>query len=105
MSSPLLMYKAVQDRLISTFSYVDIILKIYLSIPPSNASAERSFNVLKRIKNYIRNSLSQEKLSDLSIIYEILYTIEKNRTIAVNYDELILQHKNPQKAHNITIFC
>lgn len=34
----------------------------------SNASGERSFSVLKRIKNYLRSALVDEKMSSLSIL-------------------------------------
>jgi hypothetical protein len=55
------MYEVIQGGLVSPFPNVDIILKIFLSIPVSNVSAERSFSVLKPVKNYTRNSLVQEK--------------------------------------------
>ena len=41
----------------STFPNVAIILQIFLTIPASNASGERSFSVLKRVKTYLRNSM------------------------------------------------
>lgn len=34
---------------------VDLILKICLCTPATNCSAERTFSVLKRIKDYLRN--------------------------------------------------
>lgn len=37
-------------------------------MPCSNASGERTFSVLKRVKNYLRSSLSNEKTSALSIL-------------------------------------
>ncbi len=41
---------------------------IFLTIPVTVASAERSFSKLKLIKNYFRSTMSQEKLSTLSIL-------------------------------------
>jgi hypothetical protein len=61
-----------------------MILKIFLSIPVSKVSAERSFSVLKRVKNYIRNSLREEKLSNLEII-----CIEIDITNGIDYNEMI----------------
>jgi len=37
-------------------------------MPCSNASGERSFSVLKRVKNYLRSSLANKKTSALSIL-------------------------------------
>ena len=42
--------------------------KLIVTIPASSASAERSFSALKRIHTYLRNTQSQGRLTDLSII-------------------------------------
>jgi len=49
----------------TTFPNVEIALKLFICMPCSNASGERSFSVLKRVKNYLRSSLSNEKTSAL----------------------------------------
>ena len=41
---------------------------IYLSIPISSASGERSFTVLKLLKTYLRNSMIQQRVSNLAVI-------------------------------------
>ncbi|KAL4119660.1 hypothetical protein QTP88_012454 [Uroleucon formosanum] len=54
-----------------TFPNLDIIfiiLQIYLSMPYTNCSRERSFSVLKRIKNRMRSTLTQEQLDSLSLL-------------------------------------
>jgi hypothetical protein len=56
------------NNLIDSFPNAAISLRIYLSLPVTVASAERSFSKLKIIKNYLRSSMSQERLSNLSII-------------------------------------
>ncbi|XP_055307311.1 uncharacterized protein LOC129571529 [Sitodiplosis mosellana] len=43
-------------------------LKIFLTLPVTIASAESSFSKLKLIKNYLRTSMSQDRLSNLSMI-------------------------------------
>lgn len=45
-----------------------IALRIMLTCPISVASGERSFSKLKIIKNYLRNSMNQDRLNSLSII-------------------------------------
>jgi len=42
--------------------------RIYLTIPVTFASAERSFSKLKLMKNYLRFAMGQERLSNLSIL-------------------------------------
>jgi len=44
------------------------LLKIYLTIPVSSATAERSFSCLKCLKTYLRNSMGQLRLSDLAVL-------------------------------------
>jgi hypothetical protein len=62
------MYKLILRGLQSTFPNVETILKIYLTIPISNASGERSFSVLRRVENYLRNSMGQIRLVNLAIL-------------------------------------
>ncbi|CAG9828343.1 unnamed protein product [Diabrotica balteata] len=39
-----------------------------MTIPATSASVEQSFSVLKQIKNFVRNSTSQEMLANLAIL-------------------------------------
>ena len=56
----------------------------------SNATGERSFSKLKLIKTYLRNSLAQDKLSNLALlsiennILKSLNTTEITKIICVN---------------------
>ena len=43
-------------------------LKLFLTIPVTVASAERSFSKLKIIKTYLRSTMSQERLSGLAVL-------------------------------------
>ena len=43
-------------------------LRIFLTLPASVASNERSFSVLKRIKNYLRSNMAQERLNGLATL-------------------------------------
>ena len=45
-----------------------IAFRIFLTIPVTVATCERSFSKLKLIKNYMRSTLGQERLSSLAII-------------------------------------
>jgi len=41
---------------------------IAITIPVSSAACERTFSCMKRVKNYMRNSLLDTNLTNLSII-------------------------------------
>ena len=61
-----------------------IAYRILLTSPVSVATGERSFSKLKIIKNYLRNSMTQERLNDLAII-----SIEHESANAIQYDDII----------------
>lgn len=52
----------------TSFSNIYIALRIMLTIPITSAGAERSFSKLKLIQNYLCSTITQERLSALSII-------------------------------------
>jgi DNA (cytosine-5)-methyltransferase 1 len=67
-----------------TFPNVETCLLIFLTIPITICSSERSFSFLKRIKNRLRSSMSQEKLDALGILL-----IESDVTASIDFDEII----------------
>jgi hypothetical protein len=76
-------YRAVKE-MSCTFPNIEILLKIFLTIPLSNASGEKSFSVLKRVKNYLRNTMGEERQNNLAILYiehEILNRIDTDKII------------------------
>lgn len=44
------------------------LLQIAITIPISSATCERSFSSMRRIKNWLRTSMLQQRFSDLSIL-------------------------------------
>jgi len=44
------------------------LLQIAVTIPISSATCERSFSSMRRIKNWLRTSMLQQRFSDLSIL-------------------------------------
>ena len=44
-------------------------IKILAVIPATSCSAERSFSSLRRLKTYLRNSMGQERLSNLALLH------------------------------------
>jgi len=53
-------------------------------MPISNSSGERSFSVLKRVKNYLRSTMSEISLNDVAILY-----IEQEILVDINISKII----------------
>lgn len=63
----------VRNNLEKSFSECSKLLKLVITIPMTSVEAERCFSTLKRIKTFLRNTMSQERLSALAML-----SIEKN---------------------------
>ena len=53
--------------LATTYPYVCIYM-MYMTVPVTAATAERCFSELKLTKNFLRSSMSQERLSGLALL-------------------------------------
>ena len=75
-------------RFINSYCFIDanieIALRIFLTIQVTVSLCGRSFSKLKLIKNYLRSTMGQERLSILAII-----SIENKIAKKVNYDKII----------------
>ena len=65
-------------------SNIVIALRLFLTFTVSVATAKRSFSKLKPIKIYLRSSMSQDRLSDLSLI-----STENETVVKINFDQII----------------
>ena len=74
----------IENDLKEIYPNVYIVIRILLTIPVSTASAERSFSKLKLIKNYLRNTMGQERLSALAVL-----SIEADIASKINYEPII----------------
>ena len=63
------------------------LVRIFLTIPITSASAERSFFCLRCLKNYLRSTMCQNRLSSLSFL-----NIE--RDISFNMEQIITEFAN-----------
>lgn len=74
----------MKNELTQNFPNVSVAMRIVLTLPVTVATAERSFSKLKLIKNYLRSTMSQERLLGLSftsIEYEVLEKLDLDQTI------------------------
>ena len=61
-----------------------IVLQIFLTLPVSVTTSERSISKLNLIKTYLRSTMSQDRLiamATLSIEHDIAQSIEMNKII------------------------
>ena len=79
----------IEHDLASSFHDVFTLCLIFLTIPVTVASAERSFSKLKLIKNYLRNSISQDRLTNIAIL-----NIEREKTSELEIDKIINDFAN-----------
>ena len=62
---------------------IHTLMKLYLTVPLSNASAERSFSALRRIKSYLRNRLTQEHLN-----HYMMLNVHKQLTDVIDLNDV-----------------
>ena len=82
-------------------SEVHKLVLLYLTVPVTTATAERSFSGLKRIKTYLRNSMTQQRLNHC-----ILLHIHRNKTDNLDLSkmtaEFIKQNENILETYHLS---
>ncbi|XP_065665535.1 uncharacterized protein LOC136086962 [Hydra vulgaris] len=80
--------KIIYDKhLIDTFPNLYTVMKIFLTMLITNCKAERSFSRMSYIKNKQRNTMTDDRLADLMLLF-----IEHKITKSLNYDEVIKEY-------------
>lgn len=87
-------YLVVNNRF-TAFPNVFVALRIYLTMPVTVASGERSFSKLKLIKTYLRSTISQERLNNLAML-----SIESDITKTLDF-KMILKDFANKKARKV----
>ena len=74
------------------------ILKIFATLPVTTCTAERSFSVLRLIKNHLRSTMSNDRLNGLALL-----SVHKN--VKLDYDSVISEYTrkfNTRVRHIVT---
>ena len=79
-------------------SQVFIIFKLLVIIPATNATSERSFSALRRVKTYLRSTMGQERLNDLLLLHVHKAKTDSLDLVAVAKEFVV------SKQHRITMF-
>jgi hypothetical protein len=93
MSSPEIL-KFVMDA--DCYPNVSVAYRILLTVPVTVTSAERSFSKLKLLKNYLRSTMSQERLNGLAMC-----TIEKDILDTINLNTVLDDFASRNARRNI----
>ncbi|KAL4107535.1 hypothetical protein QTP88_017867 [Uroleucon formosanum] len=73
-----------KNKLQDAYPNISVAYQIYLTMPVTSASCERSFSKLKLIKTYLRSTTEQARLNHLSIL-----SIENKIARQINYEDII----------------
>jgi hypothetical protein len=97
-SSPELNYFTLirENKIDTTFPNIDNLLRIYLCMMVTNCTGERSFSKLKLIKNYLRNTMGQERLNYLTLLNienDVLKSLNSSEMIA-KFEEIKMRRKD-----------
>lgn len=62
-------YLTIKEKLSKdTFPNLFKMIQLAITLPVSSATCERSFSAMRRINNYLRSTMSQERFSKLAIL-------------------------------------
>ena len=77
-------------------SEIHKLLRISLTIPVTTSTAERKFSALRRIKTYLRSSMSQARLNYCIVLHVLKDRTDKldNKEIAIEFIERNEQWRN-----------
>ena len=82
---------------VDIFPVVHDAIKILATLGVSNATVERSFSTLKRLKTWLRNRMSEDRLSALALLHI-------HRDIALNFDNIINRFANRKREEMNLLF-
>ena len=68
---------------------VNKLLHIYYTVPQTSATAERTFSTLRRLKSYLRSTMSQKRLNHLVLLH-----VHKSLTDAIDLQSIAVEFIN-----------
>lgn len=80
------------------FSQVNHLAKLILVMPASNAASKRSFSTMRKIKNYLRNTMGQVRFNNLMIL-----NIYKEELDALDLTEIAKEFVQRKKTTDIKV--
>jgi len=78
------------------FPQIRILLQLFLTLPLTSATAERSFSTMRRLKSYLRSTMGQSRLNGLAQM-----TI--NRDLPINPEAVINELAKKKRRLNFVL--
>jgi len=86
-------FDVIQDELtIEVYPQYYKMVQLALTLPVGSATAEKSFSAMRRIRNWFRSTMGQERFSSLALL-----NIESDLTAALVPEDLVLMYSNSGK--------
>jgi hypothetical protein len=89
-----------KNNLQDAFHEVTTLLRIIVTIPMTTAEHERCFSLLKRIKTFLRNSMTQDRLTALAMLSIEKRLITNTRDFNTRVIEMFASNKSRRKEFN-----
>ena len=67
----------------SMFTEVHQLLRLYLTVPMTSATAERTFSTLRRLKSYLRSTMTQKRLNHV-----VMSHVHKDQTDELDLNDI-----------------
>ena len=80
-------------------SQIKRLIQLILVMPATNASSERSFSALRRVKSYLRTAMGQQRLNYLMLLH-----VHKERTDNLNLKSVLNEFVGDSE-HHLGIFA
>ena len=97
-----LLNKILTYKLVNIVPNLSVSLRICLTIPATVASAERSYSIFKLIKNYLRSTMSQDRLISLARL-----SIESELAREIDFRDVIkpLLVRKRERHYSMSSWC
>ena len=82
------------------FEQVEILVWLLLTVPASSAEAERSFSGLRRLKTWLRSTMTQSRLNSVAVCH-----IHKDKLDKLNRRQIAQQFIAANERRRITFGC
>ena len=84
----------IESNLAETFSETVLLLKAIIAVPMTSCEAERCFSTLKRVKTFLRNTMSEDRLNALAIFSILKNLVRDSSDFNQHVIDMFAQLKN-----------
>lgn len=86
----------ISRDMVSSYPNLYTLYKIFYTFPVSSATAERSFSRVKLLKSHLRSTMTEDRLSNLTIL-----SIESSIAHAINFNKVISTFASMKKRRKL----